>query len=68
MARCRECQQREAVPAAVHPLMLLPLRLFGAGADRDGWCRGCADSLNVLGLFAWALLLLALRWLWALLA
>ena len=67
MARCRECKQREAVPAAVHPLLLLPLRVFGASADRDGWCRGCANSLNGFGMLAWAVLLLMARWLWALL-
>ncbi|MFC3714876.1 hypothetical protein ACFONC_01725 [Luteimonas soli] len=68
MARCRECKQREAVPGAGHPLLMLPLRLFGLRADRNDWCRGCANSINVLGVFAWALLALALRSAWSLLA
>ena len=68
MPRCRECKQREAVSGADHPLLMLPLRLFGLRADRDDWCRGCADSINVLGLFAWALLALALRSAWSWLA
>ena len=68
MPRCRECKQREAVSGADHPLLMLPLRLFGLRADRDDWCRGCADPINVLGLFAWALLALALRSAWSWLA
>ena len=62
MARCRECKQREAVPGAGHPLLMLPLRLFGLRADRDAWCRGCAHSVTALGIMAWALLVTALLW------
>ena len=66
MARCRECKQREAVPGAGYPLLMLPLRLFGLRADRDDWCRGCANSINATGIIAWALLVLALSWTWRL--
>ena len=68
MARCRECKQREAVNGAAHPLLMLPLRLFGLRADRDDWCRGCANSINATGIIAWTLLVLvlALSWIWRL--
>src|SRR3546814_9609927 len=59
--RFRACKQREAVSGAAHPLLMLPLRPFGLRAQRGDWCRGCANQLNVLGLFAWELLALELR-------
>jgi len=62
-ARCRECKQREAVPGAAHPLLMLPLRLFGLRADRDAWCRGCAHVVNGSGIMVWTVLVAATLWL-----
>lgn len=62
MARCRECKQREAVSGAGHPLLMLPLRLFGLRADRDDWCRGCAHSVNGCGIMVWTVLVAAVLW------
>jgi hypothetical protein len=63
VARCRECRQREAVAGAAHPLLMLPLRLFGLRGDRDDWCSGCAHSVNGTGIMAWTVLVAAMLWL-----
>lgn len=62
MVRCRECKQREAVPGAAHPLLMLPLRLSGLRADRDDGCRGCAHSVKGSGIMAWTVLVAAVLW------
>ncbi|MGN7724219.1 hypothetical protein ACTJIL_00150 [Luteimonas sp. 22616] len=48
---------------AAHPLLMLPLRLFGLRGDRGDWCSGCAHSVNGTGIMAWTVLVAAMLWL-----
>ncbi|GAB3307466.1 hypothetical protein GCM10027564_10190 [Luteimonas notoginsengisoli] len=45
VARCRECTQRESMPGAAHPPLMLPSRSCGPRADTLAWTLPVAALL-----------------------